>query len=69
MSELAGKQSRVQALDPVAGNAAGPAPGKQTLVDQLGPAGDVAAAQPAGDAPAAGANPLTPGQAAMAVSF
>lgn len=78
MPELVGKQSRVQELAPAVGGAAGPAPGKRTLVDQpgpaaaqpqAGPADDVAAAQPVGDAPAAGANPLSPAQAAMAVSF
>lgn len=76
MSELAGKQSRVQAFEAV-DSVPGPAPGKRTLVDQLagsnlqpagGPVGDVAAAKPVGDAPADAAL-LTPGQAAMAVSF
>jgi peptidoglycan hydrolase-like protein with peptidoglycan-binding domain len=77
MSELAGKQSRVQGLDPVA-SAAGPAPGKRTLVDHLAPvdaspqpgaSNDAAAAAPVGVGPAAGAELLSAGQAAMAVSF
>jgi peptidoglycan hydrolase-like protein with peptidoglycan-binding domain len=72
MAELAGKQSRVQPVESVA-SAAGPSPGKRTLVDQLAPqpgaGNDAVAAAPVGVDPAAGAAPLAVGQAAMAVSF
>src|SRR4051812_11029645 len=77
MAELSGKQSRVQAIDPVA-STADPVPGKRTLVDQLTPVGlspqpsagnDASAAAPVGAGPEAGADPLSASQAAMAVSF